>query len=47
MLQVEYKDSAHLITLEQAQKAYEAGISISVNDGKDITVSIDREPTDK
>lgn len=47
MLQVEYKDSAHLITLEQAQKVYEAGISISVNDGKDITVSLDTEPTTK
>lgn len=47
MLQVEYKDSAHLITLEEAQKAYKAGISISVNDGRDITVSLDREPTDK
>lgn len=47
MLQVEYRDSAHLITLEQAQKAFEAGISISVNDGKDITVTLGREPATK
>ena len=47
MLQIVYKDSAGELTLEEAMKAYEAGISISVNDGRDITVPLDREPTDK
>lgn len=43
MLQIVYKDSADQLTLEQVIKAHEAGISIAVNDGKDLTISIEKE----
>lgn len=43
MLQIVYKDSAGELTLEEAMKAYEAGISIAVNDGKDLTLTIERK----
>lgn len=40
-----YKNSAKELTLEQAIKAYEAGIAVIVNDGKDVTLEIEKEPT--
>ncbi len=43
-MNVTYKDAAKDITLEQAIKAYEAGIAVIVNDGKDITLEIEKEP---
>lgn len=39
-----WNDAAGEFTLEQAVKAYEVGVSMEVNDGKDITVRIEREP---
>ncbi len=39
-----YKNVAKELTLEQAIKAYEAGIAVIVNDGRDITLEIE-EPT--
>lgn len=44
-VEVVYKNSANLITLEQAIKCYENGISVAVNDGKDVTITIEKEPT--
>lgn len=41
-----YKNSAKELTLEQAIKAYEAGIAVIVNDGKDVTLEIE-EPTSR
>ena len=40
-----YRDSAKAITLEEAVNAYKVGITLEVNDGKDITLSIEKEPT--
>lgn len=39
-----YKNSAKDITLEQAVNAYKVGIRLEINDGKDITMSIEKEP---
>ena len=44
MTGVVYKDSAKDITLEQAVDAYRVGITLEVNDGKDITMSVEKEP---
>jgi len=43
-MQITYKNAAKEITLEQAIKAYEAGIAVIVNDGKDVTLEIEKEP---
>lgn len=45
MLKTTYKDSAKYITLEEVIIAFKYGISTEVNDGKDITLIIDKEPT--
>ena len=44
---VQFKNAAKEITLEQAIKAYEAGIAVIVNDGKDVTLEIEKEPTSR
>ena len=44
-MKVTYENAAKEITLEQAIKAYEAGIAVIVNDGKDVTLEIEKEPT--
>lgn len=36
-----FKNSAKDFTLEQAVKAYKEGIAIAVNDGKDLTITIE------
>lgn len=41
MNQLIYKDSTKELTLEDALLCYEHGIALAVNDGKDITVSIE------
>ena len=33
------------ITLGQAVEYYEKGISVAINDGKDVTFEIEKEPT--
>lgn len=43
-MSVTYENSAKELTLEQAIKAYEAGIAVIVNDGKDVTLEIEKEP---
>ena len=43
-MKVTYKNAAKELTLEQAIKAYEAGIAVIVNDGKDVTLEIEKEP---
>jgi len=43
-MKVIYENAAKEITLEQAIKAYEAGIAVIVNDGKDVTLEIEKEP---
>ena len=40
-MKVIYENAAKEITLEQAIKAYEAGIAVIVNDGKDVTLEIE------
>ncbi len=44
-MKITYENAAKEITLEQAIKAYEAGIAVIVNDGKDVTLEIEKEPT--
>lgn len=39
---VQFKNAAKELTLEQAIKAYEAGIAVIVNDGKDVTLEIEK-----
>lgn len=46
-MSITYENAAKEITLEQAIKAYEAGIAVIVNDGKDITLEIEKEPTSR
>lgn len=43
---VTWENATKDLTLEQALNAYEYGICLEVNDGKDITVRIETEPTD-
>lgn len=45
MVTVTYKDSAHLLTLEEVMECYKNGIAMAVNDGKDVTITIEKEPT--
>ncbi len=45
MVKITYKNSAKDITLGQAIECYENGISVAVNDGKDITITIEKEST--
>ena len=44
-MSVTYENSAKELTLEQAIKAYEVGIAVIINDGKDVTLEIEKEPT--
>lgn len=44
MTGVVYKDSAKDITLEVAVNAHKVGITLEVNDGKDVKMSIEKEP---
>jgi len=46
-MKITYENAAKEITLEQAIKAYEAGIAVIVNDGKDVTLEIEKEPTSR
>ena len=43
-MKITYENAAEEITLEEAIKAYEAGIAVIVNDGKDGTLVIEKEP---
>lgn len=43
-MKITYENAAEEITLEEAIKAYEAGIAVIVNDGKDVTLEIEKEP---
>lgn len=45
MLKTTYRNGTKDITLEEAIDAYRHGIALEVNDGKDITVVIEKEPT--
>lgn len=40
-----WKNTTKEVTLGQAVNAYKNGIVLEVNDGKDITVKIEKEPT--
>ena len=45
MLKTTYRNGTKDITLEEAIDAYRYGIALEVNDGKDIAVVIEKEPT--
>lgn len=40
-----WKNTTKDLTLEQALDAYKNGIALEVNDGRDITIVIEKEPT--
>lgn len=40
-----WQNATKSFTLEQALEAHKIGICLEVNDGKDITVRIEKEPT--
>ena len=42
MREVTYKDGAKDLTLEQAIKAYDHGIITMINDGRDITICLEK-----
>lgn len=44
MLKTTFRNGTKDITLEEAIDAYRYGIALEVNDGKDITVVIEKEP---
>ncbi|HLS53927.1 MAG TPA: hypothetical protein VK031_08135 [Tissierellaceae bacterium] len=44
-MSITYENSAKEITLGQAIDAHKHGIAVIVNDGRDITVVIEKEPT--
>lgn len=44
---MKWENSTKEITLEQAIDTYKHGIALEVNDGKDITVVIEKEPTSR
>lgn len=41
---MKWKNSTKDLTLEEAIDAYKHGIALEVNDGRDITVVIEKEP---
>lgn len=43
MIQTVYPDSAKDFTVGEALEMHEVGMSVAVNDGKDITVIIEEE----
>lgn len=42
MIRIKYENAAKEITLEDAIKCYENGIAMAINDGKDITIEIEK-----
>lgn len=43
-MKITYENAAEEITLEEAIKFYENGIAVVINDGKDVTLEIEKEP---
>lgn len=46
-LNVTYENAAKNITLEQATRLHENNIAVIVNDGRDVTLAIEKEPTSR
>lgn len=42
---MKWENTTNELTLEQAVEAYKNGVALEVNDGKNITVRIEKEPT--
>jgi len=44
-LNVTYENAAKDMTLERATRLHENNIAVIVNDGRDVTLAIEKEPT--
>lgn len=44
-MKITYENAAEEIALEEAIKFYENGIAVVINDGKDVTLEIEKEST--
>jgi len=47
MIQTVYKDSAKDFTVGQALEMHEVGMSVAVNDGKDLTITFEEVKEDE